>query len=78
MHLVASNKLNQSPFPDLAGKALHWLFGPPERRSKGHPVRISEFSLHLQRDMGFADGLGTPGHIHDLDPHDRASLELKW
>jgi hypothetical protein len=77
MHLVASTKLNQSPFPTLAVKILGWLFRPSERRSQARLANIGEFSLHLQRDMGFADGLGTPGRVLDLDPHDRATLELK-
>jgi hypothetical protein len=30
-------------------------------RSRRRHINLGEFSVHLQRDMGFVDGRGTPG-----------------
>jgi hypothetical protein len=45
----------------LAGAALARLAKVPVRQPRPRYIDIGEFSPHLQRDMGFLDGHGTPG-----------------
>lgn len=44
-------------------------------RSRRRHVNLCEFSVHLQRDMGFVDGRGTPGTGSGFGPRGVASRD---
>ena len=60
MNLIVTTP-KQSSFPGLVGRLLARLSRTRPTRAKRRYVDISEFSPHLQRDMGFMDGHDAPG-----------------
>jgi hypothetical protein len=68
MNLVTASR-KQSPFIKLAAAILAGLSRASIVRPRTRYVNPGEFPLHLQRDMGFLDGQGTPGAGGGPDTH---------